>query len=133
LDRTQVIPTHKGPLQERSLDIGRALKNVNLIQSSLDCRANVEQSNHQCFERSAKICEPLDIEVKKPTIWGFLKARHIWIITMVTTKSKLQMEFNKEVTSASSGLVYVCFGSFVKCSRVRAIAGKKYNLSLFYF
>jgi hypothetical protein len=27
----------------------------------------------------------------------FLKARHIWTITMVTTKSKLQMEFNKEV------------------------------------
>jgi hypothetical protein len=50
----------------------------------------------------------------------FLKARHIWTITMVTTKSKLQMEFNKEVTSASSGLVYVCFGSFVKCSRVCA-------------
>jgi hypothetical protein len=66
LDRTQVIPTYKGPLQERSLDIGRALKSVNLIQSSLDCRANVEQSNHQCFERSDKICEPLDIEVRKP-------------------------------------------------------------------
>ena len=64
----------------------------------------------------------------------FLKARHIWTITMVTTKSKLQMEFNKEVTSASSGLVYnVCFGSFVKCSRVWAIAGKKSNLSLFLF
>jgi hypothetical protein len=52
---------------------------------------------------------------------------------MVTTKSKLQMEFNKEVTSASSGLVYVCFGSFVKCSKVWAIAGEKSNLSLFYF
>jgi hypothetical protein len=73
-----------------SLDIGRALKSVNLVQSSLDCRANVEQFNHQCFERSAKICKP----------------------------PKLQMEFNKEVPSASSGLVYVCFGSFVKCSRV---------------
>jgi hypothetical protein len=24
--------------------------------------------NHQCFERSAKICEPLDIEIKKPRI-----------------------------------------------------------------
>jgi regulator of PEP synthase PpsR (kinase-PPPase family) len=36
---------------------------------------------------------------------------------MVTTKSKLKMEFNKEVTSASSGLVYVCFDSFVKWSR----------------
>ena len=70
MDRTQVIPTYKGPLQERSLDIGRALKNVNLMQSSLDCRANVEQSNHQCFERSAKICELLDIEVKKPRICG---------------------------------------------------------------
>jgi hypothetical protein len=75
LDRTQVIPTYKGPLQdhslqERSLDIGRLLKSVNLIQSSLDCRANVEQFNHQYFERSAKICEPLDIEVKKPRICG---------------------------------------------------------------
>ena len=57
-------------LQERSLDIGRLLKRVNLIQSSQDYRANVEQFNHQCFERSAKICEPLDIEVKKPRIWG---------------------------------------------------------------
>ena len=57
-------------LQERSLDIGRALKSVNLIQSSLDCRANVEQLNHQCFQRSAKICEPLDIEIKKPRICG---------------------------------------------------------------
>ena len=70
MDRTQVIPTYKGPLQERSLDIGPAFKSVNLIQSSLDCRANVEQSNHQCFERSAKICELLDIEVKKPRICG---------------------------------------------------------------
>jgi hypothetical protein len=34
------------------------------------------------------------------------------------------MEFNKEVTSASAGLVYVGFGSFVKCSRVWAIAGE---------
>ena len=57
-------------LQERSLDIGRALKSVNLIQSSVDCRANVELFNHQCFERSAKICEPLDIEAKKPRICG---------------------------------------------------------------
>ena len=74
MDRTQVIPTYKGPLQrslqERSLDIGRALKSVNLIQNSLDCRANVEQFNHQCLERSTKICEPLDIEVKKPRICG---------------------------------------------------------------
>jgi hypothetical protein len=46
------------------------LKSVNLIQSSLDCRANVEQFNHQCFEGSAKICEPLDIEAKKPRICG---------------------------------------------------------------
>jgi hypothetical protein len=54
----------------RSLDIGRALKSVNLIQSSLDCRANVDQFNHQCFQRSAKICELLDIEIKKPRICG---------------------------------------------------------------
>jgi hypothetical protein len=57
-------------LKERSLDIGRALKSVTLGQNSLDCKANVEQFNHQCFERSAKICEPLDIEVKKPRICG---------------------------------------------------------------
>jgi hypothetical protein len=57
-------------LQGRSLDIGRALKSVNLIQSSLECRANVEQFNHQCFQRSAKICEPLNIEIKKPRICG---------------------------------------------------------------
>jgi hypothetical protein len=45
------------------------------------------------------------------------------------------MEFNKEVTSASSGLVYVCFGSFVKCSRVLAIAGKNLIsfLNIIYF
>jgi hypothetical protein len=46
------------------------LKSVNLIQSPLDCRANVEQFNNQCFERSAKICEPLGIEVNKPRISG---------------------------------------------------------------
>jgi hypothetical protein len=57
-------------MSERSFDIGRDLKSVNLIQSSLDCRANAEQFNHQCFQRSAKICEPLDIEVKKPRICG---------------------------------------------------------------
>ena len=64
----QMCLAFKKSLQERSLDIGKALKSVNLIQSSLDCRANVEQFNHQCFEKSAKICEPLDIEVKKPRI-----------------------------------------------------------------
>jgi hypothetical protein len=51
-----------GSRDSRSFDIGRALTSVNLIQSSLDCRTNVEQFNHQCFERSAKICEPLSIE-----------------------------------------------------------------------
>ena len=50
--------------------VDSALKSVNLIQSSLDCRANVEQFNHQCFERSAKMCEPLDIKAKKPRICG---------------------------------------------------------------
>ena len=56
----------------RSLDICRALNSVILVQSSLeDYRANVEQLNHQRFE-SAKICEPLDIEleVKKNRICG---------------------------------------------------------------
>ena len=65
----------KKSLHERSLDIGRALKSIILGQSSLDCKANVEQFNHQCFDRSVKIYEPLDIEVKKPRICG----RHIMI------------------------------------------------------
>ena len=53
-------------LQERSLEVGRALENVNLVQSSLeDCRENVEQFNRKCYERSLKICEPLDTEIKK--------------------------------------------------------------------
>ena len=53
-------------LQQISLDMGRALKSVTLVQSSLeDCTANVKQFNRQCFERIVKICEPLDIEVKK--------------------------------------------------------------------
>ena len=58
----------KKSLHERSLDIGRALKSIILGQSSLDCKTNVEQFNHQCFDRSVKIYEPLDIEVKKPRI-----------------------------------------------------------------
>jgi len=37
----------------------------NLYNKSVDCSANVEQFNRQCFERSVKICEPLDIEVNK--------------------------------------------------------------------
>jgi hypothetical protein len=58
-------------LQERSLEVGRALENVNLVQSSLeDCRENVEQFNRKCYERSLKICEPLDIEIKKPRTCG---------------------------------------------------------------
>jgi hypothetical protein len=69
----QMCLAFKKSLQERSLDIVRALKSVTLGQSSLDCRANVGQFNHQCFERSVEICELLDIEVKKPRICG----RHI--------------------------------------------------------
>jgi len=53
-------------LQERSLDTGRALKSLTLVQSSLeDYRANIEQFNRQCFKRSVKICELLDIKVKE--------------------------------------------------------------------
>ena len=33
---------------------------------------------------------------------------------MDTQKSVLQMGYNREVTSAAPGLVYVCFGSFVR-------------------
>jgi hypothetical protein len=58
-------------LQERSLDVGRALENVSLVQSSLeDCRENVEQFNRKSYERSLKICEPLDIEIKKHRTCG---------------------------------------------------------------
>ena len=66
----QMCLSFKKSLQERSLDIGRTLKSVTLGQSSLDCKSNVEQFNHQCFERSVKIYEPLDIEVKKPRLCG---------------------------------------------------------------
>ena len=66
----QMCLAFKKSLLERSLDIGRALKSVTLGQSSLDCKANVEQFNHQWFERSVKIYEPLDIEVNKPRICG---------------------------------------------------------------
>jgi hypothetical protein len=69
----QICLAFKKSLQERSLDIGRALKSVTLGQSSLDCKANVEQFNHQCFEWGVKIYEPPDIKVKKPRICG----RHI--------------------------------------------------------
>ena len=36
----------------------------------------------------------------------------------------------KEVTSASSGLVYVCFGSYVKCSRVHSRFGNSTSSSI---
>jgi hypothetical protein len=35
----------------------------------------------------------------------FLKAKHICTITMAITKSKLQMEYNKDVKLAAPGLV----------------------------
>jgi hypothetical protein len=69
-------------------------KSVNLIQSSLDCRANVEQFNHQCFERSAKICEPQDIEVKKPRICG----RQIMRDNDEAESGKLLYVFRKSMT-----------------------------------
>ena len=47
------------------------------VQSSLDCRANVEQFSRQCFERSVKISKSLDIEVKKPRICWRHKMRDI--------------------------------------------------------
>ena len=43
-------------LQERSLDIGRALKSVNLIQSSVDCRENIEPGADAGGERTR--CAP---------------------------------------------------------------------------
>ena len=61
----QMYLAFKKSLQEKSLDIGRALKSVTLGHFSLDCKANVEQFNHQCVERSVKrIYELLDIEVR---------------------------------------------------------------------
>ena len=50
----QICLAFKKSLQEKSLDIGRALKSVTLGHISLDCKANVEQFNHKCFERSVK-------------------------------------------------------------------------------
>ena len=42
----QMCLAFKKSLQEKSLDIGRALKSVTLCHISLDCKANVEQFNH---------------------------------------------------------------------------------------
>ena len=65
----QMCLSFKKSLQERSLDIVRALKRVTLGQSSLDCKANVEQYSTTSVLRSVRIYEPLDIEVKKPRIF----------------------------------------------------------------
>jgi hypothetical protein len=65
-------------LQERSLEVDKALENVNLVHSSLeDCRENVEQFNRKCYERSLKICEPLDIEIKKPRICPMVERKYV--------------------------------------------------------
>jgi hypothetical protein len=79
--RIQMCLAFKKSLQEKSLDIGRALKSVTLGHISLDCKANVEQFNHQCFERSFKwIYEPLDIEVEKSRIkWNTIKKSHHYV------------------------------------------------------
>jgi hypothetical protein len=69
----QMCLAFKKSLQKRSLDICRALKSVTLGQSSLDCKANVEQYSTTSVLRSVKIYQPLDMEVKKPRICG----RHI--------------------------------------------------------
>jgi hypothetical protein len=46
------------------------------------------------------------------------------------TKSKLQMEYNKKVTSSAPGLLYVFFGSFVSDQRFGKIAGNKSKKSI---
>jgi hypothetical protein len=61
--------------------------------------------------------------------WGWACG---WGTPAILVKSKLQIEYNKEVTLAAPGLVYVCFGSFVKWSRVWAIAGKYLKVYYFY-
>jgi hypothetical protein len=71
-----------------------------------------------------RLCQVISLIV---ICWGLS-----WTITLGTKKSKLQMEYNKEDTSAAPGLVYVCFGSFVKYSRIWAIAGKNLIRLLFF-
>jgi hypothetical protein len=43
---------------------------------------------------------------------------------MVTTKSKLQMEYNKEVTSAALGLVYIYLFLQIKLTAIVAVFKK---------
>jgi hypothetical protein len=84
-------------LQERSLDIGRALESDTLVQSWLeDCRANVEQFNRQWFERSIKTARHRGY--KKPRICGRQIMRdnvQDYFRKSITTFSRLYAEWNE--------------------------------------
>ena len=96
----------------------------------LNCSTFALQSSSELWTKVSLFKTlPISSDLSCDLLRPFLKARYIWTITMDTTKWKLQIYYNnfKEITSAVSGLVYVCFCSFVKCSRVWAIAGKNSN------
>lgn len=58
-------------LQERSLDVGDALRNVMLVKSSIeDARGNVDSFHADIHQKVVDMCDNFDIEVKKPRTCG---------------------------------------------------------------
>jgi hypothetical protein len=56
-------------LQEKSLDVCRCLKHVQIVKHSLEeCRRNMDNFHRQCFNKARDLCEDLDIAIKKPRI-----------------------------------------------------------------
>lgn len=58
-------------LQERQLDIGRAMGYVDLVQSSLQAtRDDVNDFHSKGFEKASTLASLLDVEIRKPRICG---------------------------------------------------------------
>lgn len=58
-------------LQERALDVGRAMGMVSVVQTSLqDARDGIEAFHNGCFTEAEKAAEELDIPVCRPRICG---------------------------------------------------------------
>lgn len=64
-------------LQERSIDVGRALSQVNVVKGALaETREEVEDFNHLCFQHACSLAETVDIPVEKPRTCGRQKKRN---------------------------------------------------------
>ncbi|XP_069104128.1 52 kDa repressor of the inhibitor of the protein kinase-like [Argopecten irradians] len=58
-------------LQERTLDVGRALKNVTLVKASLQsCRDDIDNVHQEWFQEAVALAEELDIPISKPRTCG---------------------------------------------------------------